>query len=242
FLTAGLAATILLLVYGAGPHAAKASSHSEAPLISQDPRADNTDLYAFVSPEDTSKVTIVANYIPLEAPASGPNFYSFDDSALYQIGIDRNGDGNADTAYQFRFSTTTRNGNTFLYNTGPISSLSDPTWNRPQTYTVTQVQLNKNGKPKDAVVLGSNIPTPPDNIGPRSTPNYAALATAAVKNLPGGIKVFAGQRDDPFYVDLGSIFDLAGLRPFNPFHLIPLPAAAGVDGLQNYNTHSIVLR
>ena len=91
-------------------------------------------------------------------------------------------------------------------------------------------------------MLGSNIPTPPDNIGPRSTPNYAALASAAVTNLSGGIKVFAGQRDDPFYVDLGSIFDLAGLRPFNPFHLLPLTAAPGVDGLQNYNTHSIVLR
>jgi len=241
-LALGALALVAILTRFPAPGDAKASSHSEAPLISQDPRADNTDLYAFVSPDDTNTVTIIANYIPLEAPASGPNFYSFDDSALYQIGIDRNGDGNADTAYQFRFNTTTRNGNTFLYNTGPISSLSDPTWNRPQTYTVTQVQLNKNGKAKDAVVLGSNIPTPPDNIGPRSTPNYAALATAAVKNLPGGIKVFAGQRDDPFYVDLGSIFDLAGLRPFNPFHLIPLPAAAGVDGLQNYNTHSIVLR
>ena len=91
-------------------------------------------------------------------------------------------------------------------------------------------------------MLGSNIPTPPDNIGPRSTPNYDALASAAVTNLSGGIKVFAGQRDDPFYVDLGSIFDLAGLRPFNPFHLIPLPAAPGVDALQNYNTHSIEIQ
>ena len=106
-LTAGLAAIVLLLVYGAGPHGAKASSHSEAPLISQDPRADNTDLYAFVSPEDTSKVTIVANYIPLEAPASGPNFYSFDDSVLYEIKIDNNGDGKDDIGYQFRFHTTT---------------------------------------------------------------------------------------------------------------------------------------
>ena len=169
-IAAGLAATLLLLVFGAGPHAAKASSHSEAPLISQDPRADNTDLYAFVSPDDTSTVTLIANYIPLEAPASGPNFYSFDDSVLYQIGIDQNGDGRADIGYQFRFTTQTRNGNTFLYNTGPITSLSDPNWNRPQTYSVTLVHFNKNGKAKDPVVLGSNIPTPPDNIGPRSTP------------------------------------------------------------------------
>src|SRR5262249_54450004 len=176
------------------------------------------------------------------APASGPNFYSFDDSALYQIAIDQTGDGNADIGYQFRFTTKTRNPNTFLYNTGPITSLGDPNWNRPQTYTVTRVRFNRNGKAKDPVVLGTDVATPPDNIGPRSTPNYSALAAAAVTNLPGGIKVFAGQRDDPFYVDLGSIFDLAGLRPFNPFHLLPLPAAPGVDGLQDYNTHSIVLR
>ena len=229
-LALGALALCVILTRVPGPSAAKASSHSEAPLISQDPRADNTDLYAFVSPDDTNTVTIIANYIPLEAPASGPNFYSFDDSVLYQIGIDQNGDGHADIGYQFRFTTRTRNPDTFLYNTGPITSLDSPNWNRPQTYTLTRVRLNKNGNAKDPVVLGSNIPTPPDNIGPRSTPNYAALASAAATNLPGGIKVFAGQRDDPFFVDLGSIFDLAGLRPFNPFHLLPLTATAGVDG------------
>jgi hypothetical protein len=252
-LAAGALAIVLLLVYGPGPHGAKASSHAEAPLISQDPRADNTDLYAFVSPEDTNKVTMIANYIPLEAPASGPNFYSFDDTVLYEIKVDQNGDGQPDIGYQFRFTTATRNPDTFLYNTGPITSLSSTSWNRPQTYSVTLVHFNKDGKvkgnpdhpghgPNDPVVLGTGIPTPPDNIGPRSTPNYNALADAAVTNLGGGIKVFAGQRDDPFYVDLGSIFDLAGLRPFNPFHLIPLGAAPGVDALKNYNTHSIEIQ
>src|SRR5438093_8022232 len=100
-------ALALVVARGGSPPPAAASSHSEAPLISQDPRADNTDLYAFVSPEDTSKVTIIANYIPLEAPASGPNFYSFDDKVLYQIKIDNNGDGRDDLAYQFRFNTAT---------------------------------------------------------------------------------------------------------------------------------------
>ena len=244
---AGAVAIVLLVVYGPGPHGAKASSHAEAPLIGQDPRADNTDLYAFVSPEDTSKVTMIANYIPLEAPASGPNFYSFDDSALYEIKVDQDGDGRADVGYQFTFTTQTRNPNTFLYNTGPIGSLTDTDWNRPQTYDVTFVHYNKDGKierggTNKPVVLGHDISTPPDNIGPRSTPNYNTLAAAAVTSLPGGIKVFAGQRDDPFYVDLGSIFDLAGLRPFNPFHLIPLGAAPGVDALTNYNTHSIEIQ
>jgi uncharacterized protein DUF4331 len=241
-LALGALALATVLTRFPGPGTASASSHSEAPLISQDPRADNTDLYAFVSPDDTNSVTVIANYIPLEAPASGPNFYSFDDSVLYQIGIDQDGDGRADIGYQFRFTTTTRNEDTFLYNTGPITSLGDPNWNRPQTYSVTRVRFNASGRAKDPVVLATNVPTPPDNIGPRSTPNYSALAAAAVTNLPGGGKVFAGQRDDPFYVDLGSIFDLAGLRPFNPFHLLPLGAAPGVDALQNYNTHSIVLR
>ena len=244
---AGAVAIVLLVVYGPGPHGAKASSHAEAPLIGQDPRADNTDLYAFVSPEDTSKVTMIANYIPLEAPASGPNFYSFDDSALYEIKVDQDGDGRADVGYQFTFTTQTRNPNTFLYNTGPIGSLTDTDWNRPQTYDVTFVHYKKDGKVEQGgknkpVVLGQDISTPPDNIGPRSTPNYDTLAAAAVTSLPGGIKVFAGQRDDPFYVDLGSIFDLAGLRPFNPFHLIPLSAASGVDALANYNTHSIEIQ
>ena len=244
---AGAVAIVLLVVYGPGPHGAKASSHAEAPLIGQDPRADNTDLYAFVSPEDTSKVTMIANYIPLEAPASGPNFYSFDDSALYEIKVDQDGDGRADVGYQFTFTTQTRNPNTFLYNTGPIGSLTDTDWNRPQTYDVTFVHYNKDGKVEwgganKPVVLGHDISTPPDNIGPRSTPNYNTLAAAAVTSLPGGIKVFAGQRDDPFYVDLGSIFDLAGLRPFNPFHLIPLGTAPGVDALTNYNTHSIEIQ
>src|SRR5215467_14581231 len=125
-----LASAVFLVLWRlSGPPPASASSHSEAPLISQDPRADNTDLYAFVSPDNTNTVTIIANYIPLEAPASGPNFYSFDDSVLYQIKIDQNGDGKDDIAYQFRFHTQTRNPETFLYNTGPINSLDSPNWN-----------------------------------------------------------------------------------------------------------------
>ena len=236
-------ALLLILTRAGGPSSAFASSHSEAPLISQDPRADNTDLYAFVSPDNTNTVTMIANYIPLEQPASGPNFYSFDDTVLYEIKIDNTGDGVPDVGYQFRFTTATRNPNTFLYNTGPITSLSDPSWNRPQTYSVTLVHFGKDGKPKGkGDVLGTNIPTPPDNIGPRSTPNYNSLASAAVTSLGGGIKVFAGQRDDPFFVDLGSIFDLAGLRPFSPFHLIPLPADSGRDALTNDNVHSIEIQ
>jgi len=230
------AAVAVALVRGPAPEASRASSHREAPLISNDPAADNTDLYAFVSPDAPNTVTIIANYIPLEQPAGGPNFASFGDDVRYEIKVDNNGDGEEDVTYRFRFHTTTGNPNTFLYNTGPINTLSDADWNVRQTYSVTRI--SKNG----SEVLGTNIPVPPVNIGPRSTTGYDALAAAAIASLPGGTKVFAGQRDDPFYVDLGSIFDLAGLRPFNSLHAIPLPDGAGVDGVGGYNTHSIVLQ
>jgi hypothetical protein len=224
-----------------------ASSHREAPLISQDPMADNTDLYAFRSPDRPDTVTIIANYIPLESPAGGPNFPAFDDSVLYEIHVDNDGDSEEDLTYQFRFRTETRNPDTFLYNTGPIASLDDPNWNRRQTYSVTLVRhghdrSDRGERSSRDELLGSKLATPPDNIGPRSTPNYEGLAAAAVHTIRGGVKVFAGQRDDPFFVDLGSVFDLAGLRPFNPAHLLPLPAEAGRDGVARYNTHSIALQ
>jgi hypothetical protein len=213
-----------------------ASSHREAPLISQDPVADNTDLYAFVSPDRPDTVTIIANYIPLEQPAGGPNFARFGDDVLYAIHVDNDGDAKPDVSYEFRFTSKVRNGKTFLYNTGPITSLDDPDWNMRQVYSVTRVSDG------DRDVLGRNLSTPPVNIGPRSTPDYASLAAQAVYDLEDGIKVFAGQRDDPFFVDLGSIFDLGGLRPFNTFHLIPLDTADGVDGVAGYNTHTIALQ
>ena len=232
------AALTAVLVRGSGPESGTASSHREAPLISQDPAADNTDVYAFVSPDRPDTVTIVANYIPLEEPAGGPNFNSFGDDVRYAINVDNTGDGEEDISYRFRFRTKTRNPDTFLYNTGPIDTLSDPDWNRPQFYSLTRVNL----KTGNSTVLGRKLPTPPVNIGPRSTPNYGALMSAAVRNIGNGIKVFAGQSDDPFYVDLGSVFDLAGLRPFNPAHVLPLPAEDGVDGVGGFNTHAIVLQ
>ena len=231
-----VAALAAALVRGAGPEEGVASSHREAPVISEDPTADNTDVYAFVSPDRPNTVTLVANYIPLEEPAGGPNFNQFAEDVLYELKVDNDGDGRGDVSYRFEFDTRTRNGTTFLYNTGPIDSLSDIDWNRPQTYKVTRV---KNGR---ATVLGRNLKTPPVNIGPRSTADYAALMQAAVEELPGGIKSFAGQSDDPFYVDLGSVFDLAGLRPFNPVHVIPLNTEDGVDGVGGFNTHAIVLQ
>src|SRR3954467_36963 len=112
------------------------SSHREAPKIAADPVADSADLYAFVSPDRPDTVTLIANYVPLQAPAGGPNFYEFGDDVLYEINIDNTGDGNPDVTYQFWFTTEVRNPNTFLYNTGPIRTLDSPNWNRRQFYSV----------------------------------------------------------------------------------------------------------
>ena len=213
------------------------SSHREAPGISQDPVADNTDLYAFVSPDRPDTVTFIANFIPLEGPAGGPNFYEFGNDVLYEISIDNDGNNKDDVTYQFRFQTTIHNPNTFLYNTGPISSLTSASWNRVQTYSVTR--LREGHAPE---LLGSHLLCPPVNIGPRSTPNYGALAAAAIHSLPGGIKVFAGQRREGFFVDLGSIFDLGDLRPFQNLHLIPTASAAGVDATKDLNIHTIAIQ
>ncbi len=213
------------------------SSHREAPEISKDPVADNTDTYAFVSPDQPGTVTLISNYVPLEEPPGGPNFFEFGEDVLYEIKVDNDGDGLAEITYQFRFQTQTRNPNTFLYNTGQITSISSPNWNRPQFYSVTKVDASGH-----STVLGSNLACPPCNIGPRSTPNYSTLAGEAVHKLASGEVVFAGQRAEGFYVDLGSIFDLADLRPFQNLHLIPSPAAPGVNGTQGLNVHTIAIQ
>ena len=211
------------------------SSHREAPEISKDPVADNTDTYAFVSPDKPGMVTIIANYIPLEEPDGGPNFYEFGDDVLYEVHVDNDGDGVADISYQFTFETKTLNPNTFLYNTGTIDSISSKNWNRPQFYTVTRVM---NGQ---SSVLGSGLACPPCNIGPLSTPNYAMLAKQANHQI-GDATFFAGQRAEGFYVDLGAVFDLLDLRPFQNLHIDPRPAAPGVNGTQNLNVHTIAMQ
>ncbi len=213
------------------------SSHREAPGTSKDPVADNTDTYAFVSPDQPDTVTLISNYIPLEEPPGGPNFFEFGDDVLYEIHIDNDGDGDSDITYQFRFNTQTRNPNSFLYNTGQITSISSPNWNRPQFYSVTRVD----GK-GHSTVLASNLASPPCNIGPRSTPNYEGLAAMAVHKLWSGEVVFAGQRAEGFYVDLGAVFDLLDLRPFQNLHLIPSPAAPGVNNTQGLNVHTIAIQ
>jgi hypothetical protein len=213
------------------------SSHKEAPGIVNDAAADNTDVYAFVSPDNPSTVTLIANFVPLEDPDGGPNFFEFGDDVLYEIHVSNSGTAQADISYQFRFHTDVRNENTFLYNTGPITSLNSANWNRRQFYSMTRV--DRHGSQTQV----SNAPCPPCNIGPGSTPNYAALASAAVTRVRGGGQVFAGQRAEGFYVDLGAIFDLADLRPFQQLNAFnKMPAAPGINSTLAKNIHSIVLQ
>src|SRR3954452_12483017 len=207
----------------------EASSHREAPLISQDPVADATDLYAFVSPDAPDTVTLIANYYPMQDPAGFPNFYRFGDDVTYRINIDNNGDAVEDIFYQWDFNTEIVNPNSFLYQSGPIDSLDSPNLNVRQTYTLSE------GRGGVLTEIASGLMTPPVNIGPKSTPDYEKLADAAIADVGDGIKVFAGQRDDPFWVDLGGIGDLLTIRQ------LPGNAGGGVDDLAGLNVQSLAI-
>lgn len=220
-----------------------ASSHREAPLITEDPTMDNTDVYVFRSPDAPDMITIIANFSPLSEPSNGPNFYRFSPAGIYEIHIDNNGDGKEDITYQFQFRTDVRDLTTFLYNTGPVLTLDSAALNVRQFYTVTRIAGGR--RSGTGTTLGTTFQTAPANIGPKSTPDYASLANAAVFTLPnGGGKVFAGPRDDPFFVDIGAIVDLATLRPIQQLHKVPpvSPSAPGVDGLKGFNVQEIAIQ
>lgn len=194
-----------LLVHGGDT--VNASSHREAPNIAEDQYVDNTDVYSFISPSDPSRLVMVANYVPLLIPSSGPNFYKFSTDAYYEIHIDNDGDAKADITYRWQFKDQLKNGNTFLYNTGAIQFLADPDLNVTQTYDLYKIE-EKTGK-KTRILR--DAPTAPWNVGKRSFPNnsYESVALEAVKSA-GGTTSFAGPRDEPFFVDL-HVFDLLGV-------------------------------
>ncbi len=241
-----LAVSLAVFVESNTPHA-RASSHREAPLISQDPAADGTDFYMFVSPERPDTVTFIANYYPFEDPAGGPNFYRFGDDVMYAINIDNVGDAKPHIQYQFQYTTTVQNPNTFLYNTGPITSLTDKNWNVRQSFSVVRVENQfaapaSGGAPSGAPplanmrTLATTLMVPPNNIGPKSEPDYNALAGTAIYDL-AGTKVFSGQRADPFFVDLGATFDLLTIRPGAPGN-----KGGGHDSLAGFNVQTIAIQ
>lgn len=214
-----------------------ASSHREAPGTYDEPTIDATDLYAWRDSLDT--VTIVVNHIPFEEPAGGPNFYRFSDEAIYKIHVDNDGDAVADITWSFDFDTEIRDNTTFLYTTGPVTSLDDENLNIRQFYTV-----RKTDRSGSMTMMGDEFQVAPNNVGPKSMPDYDSLAEMAVHTTDEGMQLFAGQRDDPFFVDLGSIFDLLTLRPIEDLHQVPpvMEASDGIDTLAGYNVHSIALR
>ncbi|HEX3318885.1 MAG TPA: DUF4331 domain-containing protein, partial [Solirubrobacteraceae bacterium] len=211
------------------------SSHREAPLTSLDPTADNTDVYAYVANDAQDAVTLVANWIPFEDPAGGPNFYRFDDRAHYWINVDNTGDGKPDIRYLFQFTTRTLNPNSFLYAAPTVDSIRSPNLNVQQSYSVTEQTYNGD-RLTSSNVIADNVPVAPNNVGPKTIPHYDDVANQAITPLQGGGQVFAGQRDDPFFVDLGATFDALTIRNGTG------NAGGGKDDLAGYNIHSIVLQ
>ena len=212
-----------------GPATGTASSHREAPLTAADPAIDNTDVYAFVSPDAPDSVTLVANWVPFQEPTGGPNFYPFATDARFEIHLDNNGDAKADKTYRWTFATDDKRGNdTFLYNNGPVNSIDDPTLLFRQTYTLVELD----GAGEVTKTLAENAKVAPSRVGAASMPNYAALRDEAITSLEGGGKSFAGQADDPFFLDL-RVFDLLYGTDLSE---------AGQDTLSGYNVNSIALQ
>ncbi|BCJ49531.1 hypothetical protein Asp14428_10060 [Actinoplanes sp. NBRC 14428] len=226
----GLAAGLVLAasVAALGPQSSVASSHREAPLTAADPAADTTDLYAFVSPERPGYVTFIANWIPFEDPDGGPNFYPFATDAAYLINVDSDGDAKADAVFRWTFSTEDRRGNrTFLYNDGPVTSLNDKNLLFRQTY---KLESSFGGAPFKTRVTGA--PVAPSRIGAASMPDYGKLRDQATIQLDGGWKLFAGQADDPFFLDL-RVFDLLYGGDLSE---------TGRDTLAGYNVNSVAIQ
>ena len=231
---AGVAAFAALAVvagaaYALSPRRGSASSHREAPLVAADPQVDGTDLYAFVSPDDPNKVTFVSNWIPFEEPAGGPNFYAFAEGVRYDVNIDNDGDAQPDIIYRWRFRDRYRNPNTFLYNTGPVTSLDDPDLNFIQTYDLKRIVPGKPGKTRTLVNDGKVAPS---HVGEASMPDYAALRSQAIVSIPGGGRSFVGQTNDPFFLDL-RVFDLLYGGDLSE---------VGDDTLKGFNVNTMVLQ
>jgi hypothetical protein len=224
-----LAALALLTVAGStaalAPGAGSASSHREAPLIAGEPRLDNTDVYAFVSPDAADSVTFVANWTPFEEPNGGPNFYPWATDTAHDINIDNNGDTLPDIIYRWTFQSRHRNGGTFLYNTGPVTSLDDPDLNFSQTYELQRIA----GGRTTTLATGQAAPS---RVGAASMPDYGTLAAQAVTPVQGGGKTFAGQAEDPFFLDL-RVFDLLYGGDLSE---------VGQDTLAGYNVNTIALQ
>lgn len=220
-------ALVIGALVGLGPLMGSASSHREAPLIAADPQADNTDVYAFVSPDAPNTVTLIGSWIPFEEPAGGPNFYPWATNTAYDFRIDNDGDARADIIYRWTFRNHRRNPDTFLYNTGQVTSLDDPDLNLYQTYDLWEI--NVGGKTR---LLVDDGPVVPSYVGAASMPNYEALFTDGVVSFGPGRKSWVGQSDDPFFLDL-RVFDLLYGADLSE---------VGDDTLKGFNVNTLALQ
>ena len=224
FAVVALAALLALALASTmfAPGSVRASSHREAPLVAADPQVDGTDLYAFVSPDDDSKVTIISNWIPFEEPAGGPNFFSFAEGVRYDVKISNDGDAAAEIIYRWTFRDHYRNPNTFLYNTGAVTSLADTDLNFYQTYDLRKIVVGKSNN-----MLVNDATVAPSDVGSASMPDFEALSDEAITELPNNGQTWAGQADDPFFLDL-RVFDLLYGGDLSE---------VGDDTLEGFNVH-----
>ena len=227
--TLGAAAVAALAAGSLAATGVLGSSHREAPKILADPTADNTDVYAFTAPDAPHSLTVVANWIPLEEPAGGPYFGKLDPRARYYVKIDNTGDGRADVAYRWQFKQKFLKPDSFL-----------DQGNFVQSYDLYKETYK--GKKEHSHKIASNVPVAPANAGPKTTPNYAATQAATIRGLSGGGKTFVGPSDDPFFVDLGAVFDGINIdKPGRP-NIGLGNQGGGKDDVAGYNTHSFVLQ
>src|SRR5215212_3333884 len=232
---AALSAGTLAVTIGSG------SSHREAPSILADPTADNTDLYAFTAPDAPGHLTVVANWIPFEDPSGGPYFGKLDPKARYYVKIDNTGDGREDVAYRWQFKQTFRNPGSFLYAAPTVDSVDDPDLNFVQTYDLSK-ETYRHGRVVSEKRIAHDVPVAPDNVGPKTMPNYPNVSAGAVRGLPGGYKTFVGPADDAFFIDLAAAFDGINLdKPGRPGVGLG-NQGGGKDDVAGYNTHSFALQ
>ena len=214
------------------------SSHREAPNITEMPKVDNTDVYAFRSyePGRAGFVTLISNFQPGENPGDGPNYYTMDPNAIYEIHIDNNGDAVEDLTYQFKFTNTLQNGTGRTYtvggktlpfslrHNGQITTANDPDQGEYENYTVTQIAGERRSGTRTTITNasggGANFPKPFDNAGNKTIPDYAAYSdqfiyNASIPGCSGAAKIFVGQREEQFAVNLGPIFDLVNFVPIS---------------------------
>src|SRR5277367_2626836 len=236
------ALALAIAAFAVAPQPTFAASHREAPITALDHKADITDWYAFVSPENGQKVILILNVDPLLEPSNGPNYFPFDPNVLYEMKIDNNFDGLEDIVFQFQFQSHIQLPNVFtgfvggLLNIPPITALSGPGsqgLSEFQTYNVQMISKGHN----ETLTGGQTLIAVPTNVGPRTMPNYAALRQQGIYTLSNGIRVFAGTVADPFFIDLGAFFDSLNFRMATGSGV--LPQAIETDDHNNYAPNAV---